>query len=89
VTDAVEKVFLGVTSETFLKLRMHFVRSDVRDHIVSQKNDHGPSYRHHRASQGGSPKITICEIFGVVRFGKVEGHPRFMAGSPKASIRAI
>jgi hypothetical protein len=33
-----------VTSETFLKPRMHFVRSDVRDHIVSQKNDHGPSY---------------------------------------------
>jgi hypothetical protein len=39
--------------------------------------------------RGGSPKITICEIFGVVRFGKVEGHPRFMAGSPKASMRAI
>jgi len=25
---------------------MRFVRSDVRDHIASQKNDHGPSYRH-------------------------------------------
>jgi hypothetical protein len=22
---------------------MHFVRGDVRDHIVSHKNDHGPS----------------------------------------------
>jgi hypothetical protein len=84
VTDAVEKDFLGVTSEskTFLKLRMHFVRSDMRDHIVFQKNDRGPSYRHHRASQRGSPKITICKIFGVVRFGKVERHPRFIAGSP-------
>jgi hypothetical protein len=48
---------------------MGFVRSDVRDHIASQKNDHGPLYRHYRASQRrGSPKFTICEIFGVVRF---------------------
>ena len=34
VTDAIEKVFLGVTSETFLKLRMHFVRSDVERNIL-------------------------------------------------------
>jgi hypothetical protein len=48
---------------------VRFVRSDVRDHIASQKNDHGPSYRHYNASQRRSiPKITICEIFGVVRF---------------------
>jgi putative ABC transport system substrate-binding protein len=32
-------------------------------------HDHGPSYRHYGASQRrGSPKFTICEIFGVVRF---------------------
>jgi len=63
------KKSLGGNKRNFLKLLMRFVRSDVRDHIVSQKNDHGPSYRHFRASQQrDSPKITICEIFGVVRF---------------------
>jgi len=30
---------------------MLFVRRDVRDHIVSYKNDHGPSYRRYRAVQ--------------------------------------
>jgi hypothetical protein len=40
------------------------VRSDVRDHIASQKSDHGPSYRHYRASQRrSSPKITILRDF--------------------------
>src|SRR5260370_31082489 len=63
------KKSFGGNKRNFLKLLMRFVRSDVRDHIASQKNDHGPSYRHYRASQRrGSPKITICEIFGVVRF---------------------
>ena len=63
------KKSFGGNKRNFLKLLMRFVRSDVRDHIVSQKNDHGPSYRHYRASQRrDSPKITICEIFGVVRF---------------------
>jgi hypothetical protein len=63
------KKSFGGNKRNFLKLLMRFVRSDVRDHIVSQKNDHGPSYRHYRASQRrSSPKITICEIFGVVRF---------------------
>src|SRR6516225_2814229 len=41
----------GGNKQDFLKLLMGFVRSDVRDHIASQKNDHGPSYRHYRASQ--------------------------------------
>ena len=63
------KRFFGGNKQNFLRLLMRFVRSDVRDHIASQKNDHGPSYRHYRASQRrGSPKFTICEIFGVVRF---------------------
>ena len=63
------KSLLGGNEQGFLKLLVGFVRSDVRDHIASQKNDHGPSYRHYRASQRrGSPKFTICEIFGVVRF---------------------
>jgi len=30
---------------------MRFVRGDVRDHIASHKNDHGPSYRRYRALQ--------------------------------------
>src|SRR6516164_4809345 len=64
-----KKSLLGGNKQDFLKLLMGFVRSDVRDHIASQKNDHGPSYRHCSASQRrGSPKFTICEIFGVVRF---------------------
>src|SRR5215471_17078355 len=63
------KKSFGGNKRNFLKLLMRFVRSDVRDHIASQKNDHRPSYWHHRASQRrSSPKITICEIFGVVRF---------------------
>src|SRR6516165_7772319 len=63
------KRFFGGNKQNFLRLLMRFVRSDVGDHIASQKNDHGPSHRHYRASQRrGSPKITICEIFGVVRF---------------------
>jgi hypothetical protein len=63
-----KKSFAGIY-ENFLKLLMRSMRDDVRDHIASQKNDHGLSYRHYKASQRrSSPKITICEIFGVVRF---------------------
>ena len=59
----------GGDERNFLELLMHFVRSDVRDYIASQKNDHGPSYQRYRASQRqGRPKINICEIFSVVRF---------------------
>jgi hypothetical protein len=51
------KKSFGGNKRNFLKLPMRFVRSDVRDHIVSLKNDHGPSYRHYRASQRrSSPK---------------------------------
>src|ERR1700745_2393282 len=63
-----KKSFGGIY-ENFLNLLMRSVRGDVRDHIASQKNDHGLPYRHYKASQRrSSPKITICEIFGVVRF---------------------
>jgi hypothetical protein len=48
---------------------MRFVRCDAGDHVASQKNDHGASYRRCEASEPGSrPKINICEIFGAVRF---------------------
>jgi hypothetical protein len=40
------KKSFGGNKRNFLKLLMRFVRSDMRDHIASQKNDHGPSYRH-------------------------------------------
>jgi AcrR family transcriptional regulator len=32
-----------------LRALMRFARGEVRDHIVSHKNDHGPSYRPYRA----------------------------------------
>jgi hypothetical protein len=48
---------------------MRFARRDVRDHIASQKNDHGASYPRYRALQRWSrPNINLCEISGVVRF---------------------
>jgi hypothetical protein len=48
---------------------MRFARGDVRDHIVSYKNDHRPSYWPQRTlPQQQSLKIDFREIFGVVRF---------------------
>jgi hypothetical protein len=42
---------------------------DVRDHIVSLKNDHGPSHWRYGTLQRYSRlKISFREIFGVVRF---------------------
>src|SRR5450432_2303817 len=48
---------------------MRLAPRDVRDHIVSRQNDHGPSYRRH----GGSQRqrclgIDFREIFGFVGF---------------------
>jgi hypothetical protein len=63
------KKAFGGDQRNFLKLLMRFVRGDVRDHIASQKSDHGLSYWHYRASQRrSSPKATIYEIFDAVRF---------------------
>jgi hypothetical protein len=48
---------------------MRFIRGDVVPHVVSQKGDHGASYRHCEAAQSWSrPKIKLSEIFDVVRF---------------------
>jgi hypothetical protein len=48
---------------------MRFARGDMRDHIVSHKNDHGASYWRYGILRWRSwLKINICEIFGVVRF---------------------
>ena len=48
---------------------MRFARGDMRDHIVSDKTDHGVSYwRYGMLRWGSRLKINICEIFGVARF---------------------
>jgi hypothetical protein len=48
---------------------MRFARGDMRDHIVSHKNDHEASYWRYGILRWRSwLKINICEIFGVVRF---------------------
>src|SRR5271167_70015 len=63
------KKSFGGGGRNFLEPLMRFVRSDVRGHVASQKNDHGLSHRRWGASQRWScPKISICEIFGIVRF---------------------
>ena len=47
---------------------MRFACDDMRDHIVSHKND-GASYRCYGVLPWWSRlKINFCEIFGVVRF---------------------
>ena len=48
---------------------MPFARGDMRDHIVSHKNDHGASQGRYAVLQWWIRlKISFCEIFGVVRF---------------------
>ena len=48
---------------------MRFARDDLRDHIVSDKNDKRPSYRPYRALQRQRRlKIDFREIIGAVRF---------------------
>jgi hypothetical protein len=63
------KKSFGGGERNFLEPLMRFVRNDVRDRFVSQKNDHGLSPWRYAASQRRTcPKINICEIFGVFRF---------------------
>src|SRR5258708_13567786 len=48
---------------------MRFARGDMRDHIVSHKNDHGASYWRYGILRWRSwLKINICAIFGFFRF---------------------
>ena len=48
---------------------MPFARGDMRDYIVSRKNDHGASDGRYRVLQYWSRlEISFCEIFGVVQF---------------------
>jgi hypothetical protein len=63
-----KKSFWG-DDENFSGPLMPFARGDMRDHIVSHKNDHGASYRRYGVLPWrGRLKINFCEIFGVVRF---------------------
>ena len=47
---------------------MRFAREDMRDHIVSCKNDQGDLYRRYGLLQWSPLEIDICEILGVARF---------------------
>jgi len=48
---------------------MRLASGDVRDHIVSHKNDHGPLYRRYGALlRQRRQKINFRGIFGPVRF---------------------
>src|SRR5437764_8504115 len=48
---------------------MRFARGDMRDHIVSHKNDYGASYRRYGVLQWRSRlRISSCEIFGAAQF---------------------
>jgi hypothetical protein len=63
-----KKFFLG-DERNFLGPLMGFARGDVRDHIVSHKNSHRPSYRRKGALQRSRQlRINFREIFGAVRF---------------------
>jgi hypothetical protein len=63
-----KKSFWG-DDQNFSGPLMPFARGDMRDHIVSHKNDHGASYWRYAVLQWWSRlKIGFCEIFGVVQF---------------------
>jgi hypothetical protein len=63
-----QKSFWG-DDQNFSGLLMRFARGDMRDHIVSHKNDHGASYERYGVLQWWSRlKISSCEIFCVVQF---------------------
>jgi hypothetical protein len=66
--DVLKKSFWG-DAQNFSGLLMLFARGDMRNHIVSHKNDHGASYGRYAVLQWWSRlKISFCEIFGVVQF---------------------
>jgi hypothetical protein len=50
VPIVLKKSFLG-DERNFLEALMRFACGDVRDHIVSRKTDHGPSYQRYGALQ--------------------------------------
>jgi hypothetical protein len=88
-----QKSFLG-DERNFLGPLMRFVCGDVRDLIVSHKNDHGPWHRRYRALQRKRRlKIRFREIFGVVRFSTFAtisalfGHGAMSELSPLSGVK--
>jgi len=68
VPIVLQKSFLAGDGN-FLEPLMRFARGDVRVHIGSHKNDHGPPYPSYRTLQRRTRlKIDCREIFGVARF---------------------
>src|SRR5882757_6467559 len=68
VSILLQKYFWGGEPK-FSEPLMRLAPRDVRDHIVSRQNDHGPSYRRHEASQRQRCLgIDFREIFGVFGF---------------------
>jgi hypothetical protein len=58
-----------MTSESSQSRLTRFARSDVWDHIISFKIDHGPPYLRRKATQQQRrPKVNFGEIFGFARF---------------------
>src|SRR5450755_5004612 len=63
-----QKSFWG-DDQNFSGPLMRFARGDMGDHIVSHKNDHGPSYRPYRALEREERlRIDFREIIGAARF---------------------
>ncbi len=93
VPIVLKKSFLA-DDGNFLEPLMRFSRRDVRAHIGSHKNDHGPSYPSYRALQRRTClEINFREIFGVARFSTfatvsaISGSRTIRSSSPRASTR--
>src|SRR2546423_14590959 len=62
---------------------MRFARGDMRDHIVSHKNDHRASYERYGVLQWRSRlRISFCEIFGAAQFSTFATQSTPMPTSP-------
>ena len=74
ITPIVLKKSFLPDEQKFLEPLMRFARPDVRDHISSHKNDHGPSHPSCRAMQGRwHPKILLAIVRALATQTAVEG----------------
>jgi hypothetical protein len=89
VPVVLQKSFLAGDGN-FLEPLMRFARGDVRVHIGSHKNDHGPPYPSYRALQRRRrQKIDFREIFGVARFSTFATLSASSGHSITSSARAM
>src|SRR5271163_2008369 len=80
------KKSFGGRGRNFLEPLMRSVRSDVRDLVAFQKNDHRPSRRRYGACQRRRcPKTSSCEIFGVAQFSTFST-PSVKLGSRRSQL---